>query len=319
MMSLNRSSWCFGWRQKTWFYVKSLQKSVENVETNHTSTFHRSRACSLFGPASKMLIFGDALPPPELVVIISGKAKCVFACGYGSWMQALFFICQDNTMRYNTHFFQKLLERKLSPGFGIWCMSPVFWIRFYRLLTRFSPCFLKFPTSFNQASSQIQPGFISVHPVFACSAFSANFSPSFEAWHKLMFTKFLANFLQLPQEKPTKNVHWEGLLASCYKEGQLASNLDRWKLTQKSPCTHCILALVLRLTELTMKLFAFGRYTACILAVLHRKLELAATGSAKPLAGNPSGPLKLQGQPSNNVKDLISNFVGFQVGSSAPV
>ena len=186
MMSLNRSSWCFGWRQKTWIYLKSLQKSDENVETNHTSTFHRSRACSLFGPASKMLIFWDALPPPKLVVIISGKAKCVFACGYGSWMQALFFICQDNTMRYNTHFFQKLLESKLSPGFGIWCMSPVFWIRFYRLLTRFSPCFLKFPTSFNQASSQIQPGFI----VFACSAFSANFSPRFEVWHKLIFTKF---------------------------------------------------------------------------------------------------------------------------------
>lgn len=64
MMSLNRSSWCFGWRQKTWVYLKALQKSDEHVETNHTSTFHRSRACSLFGPASKMLIFWDALPPP---------------------------------------------------------------------------------------------------------------------------------------------------------------------------------------------------------------------------------------------------------------
>lgn len=186
---------------------------------------------------------------------------------------------------------------------------------FHHVSSNFRPVLTRHHLKFNQVSSV----FIRFLHVFACSAFSANFSPSFEVWHKLMFTKFSANFLQVPQEKPTKNVHWEGLLASCYKEGQLASNLDRWKLTQKSPCTHCILALVLRLTELTMKLFAFGRYTACILAVLHRKLELAATGSAKPLVGNPSGPLKLQGQPSNNVKDLISNFVGFQVGSSAPV
>ena len=151
-----------------WSHFKNaLKQTTPPHSTGHV------HAASLAQPPT-CWFFGTPCPPPTPELVAT----------------ALFFICQDSTMRYNTHVFQQHFK-KLSPGFAMHLVH-VTWIRFHHLLTRFSPCFFKFLPVKNRHHPKFNP----VSSVFI--RFSAGFSPSFEVWYMFSdFTKFSAGFLQI--------------------------------------------------------------------------------------------------------------------------